>query len=196
MSINELKIYLDLSLESKTKVLDKYAKKFYFSGYFFVDSDDGHCYLFNRRGKEKDVSMIHEITEDIIPKDIKKIVIPNSVMNIRYAAFYNCTNLTSVTIPDSVTSIGNFAFADCRRLTSMTIPDSVTSIGGWAFENCGGLTDVKIPDNVVNIERYTFYYCNNLKSLVFKNKTINQVKSMKYYPFGIKDKSIIKAELS
>ena len=195
MSIYELKILFDLNPESKSKVLCKYANKFKLS-YFFVDSEDGHCYWFDRYGKEKDISLIHEINEDMILKNIKKIVIPNSVTSIGYCAFSSCCGLESMTIPNSVMSIDGYAFYNCSGLTSVIIPDSVTSIGDWAFEDCSGLTSVTIPNSVTSIGNYVFYYCNNLKSLVFKDKTIDQVKSMYYYPFGIKDKSIIKAELN
>ena len=51
MSIHEIKIYLDLNPESKSKVLDKYASKVDL-GYFFFDSENGHCYLFDKDGKE------------------------------------------------------------------------------------------------------------------------------------------------
>ena len=217
MSIHELKIYLDLSPESKSKVLFKYAMEFDL-GYLFVDSENGHCYLFDEHGEEKDVSMIYEINEYMIPKDIKKIVIPNYVVSIRDWTFENCSDLESVTIPnsitrirngvffgcsklksvtilDSITSIDTYAFCECNKLTSMTIPDSVTSIGDFAFENCESLINVTIPNSVKNIESCVFRGCN-LKSIVFKGKTIDQVKAMTYYPFGIEDESIIKAELN
>ena len=219
MSITELKIYLDLSPKSKSKTLDKYAKKFDLSSYFFIDSEDGQCYLFDRYGKEKDVSLIHEINDYMILDDIKKIVIPNNVTSIGYKAFRSCSKLTSVTIGTGVTNIGTYAFSWCKRLTSMTIgrsvmsikagafyscsgltsvtiPNNMTCIGEYAFYSCSGLTSVTIPNSVTSIGDWAFYSCNNLKSLVFKDKTIDQVKSMKYYPFGIKDKSVIKAEFS
>ena len=201
MSINELKIYLDLNPKSKNDVLSKYAKKCKYAkefelGYFFVDSEDGQCYLLDRYGEEKDVSSIHEINKDMIPIDIKKISIPNNVANIMFAAFSNCSSLTSVTIPNSVMSIDCWAFYGCSGLTSVAIPNSVTSIESFAFCNCSKLTNVTIGNNVISIYCGTFYDCSNLKSLVFKGKTIDQVKSMENYPFGVKDKSIIKAELS
>ena len=172
MSIHEIKIYLDLNPESKPKVLDRYAKKFDL-GYFFVDSEDGRCYLFDRYGKEKDISVIHDITEDMIPINIEKIVIPNNM-----------------------TRIGSYAFSWCKRLTSVTIPNSVTSIEYAAFRKCSSLTNVTIPNSVTNIEYWVFEYCSKLKSLIFKNKTIKQVKSIKSYPFGLDDESVIKVELS
>ena len=195
MSIYELKILFDLNPESKSKVLCKYANKFKLS-YFFVDSEDGHCYWFDRYGKEKDVSLIHEINEDMISRDIKKIVIPKNVMRIKISAFEDCNELKSVTIPDSVINIGYYAFGYCYSLMRVTIPNSITTIGSGAFYGCSGLTSVTIPNSVANIGYSVFYSCDNLKSLVFKGKTIDQVKAMKTYPFGIKDESIIKAELS
>ena len=64
------------------------------------------------------------------------------VTSIGYAAFNECTSLTSVTIPDSVTSIVISAFYYCTLLTSVTIPDSVTWIGDWAFQKCTSLKSV------------------------------------------------------
>ena len=196
MSIYELKILFDLNPESKLKVLDKHAKRFRL-GYFFVDSNDGHFYLFDEHGNEKNVSVIHEINYDMIPKDIQKIVIPDYVANIWDMAFFSCSGLTNVTIPDSVTSIGDLVFRNCSSLTNVIIPDSVTSIGSWAFEDCINLMSVTIGNGVMNIGYRVFHDCNNLKSLIFKGKTIDQVKLMENYPFGIiEDESVIKAELS
>ena len=195
MSIYELKILFDLNPKSKTKILDKYAKEFML-GYFFVDSEDGHCYLLDRFGEEKDVSLVNEINEYMIPNDIEKIVISDDIMVIRAYAFCNCDKLMSVMIPNSVISIRKCAFFHCISLKGVTIPNNVTNIGVWAFYNCSGLMNVTIPDSVKNIGWQAFKYCSNLKSIIFKNKTMKQVRAMENYPFGIKDGSIIKAELS
>ena len=60
-------------------------------------------------------------------------VIPSSVTEIGYSAFYDCTGLKSVTIPNSVKKIGYWAFSGCTGLKSVTIPSSVTEIGHRAF---------------------------------------------------------------
>ena len=53
-------------------------------------------------------------------KEVKDLVIPNSVTSIGYRAFYGCSSLSSVTIPNSVTSIGNLAFvADIKDIVSL-----------------------------------------------------------------------------
>ena len=81
-----------------------------------------------------------------------------------YAAFSDCSGLTSLTIPSSVTSIGEYAFDGCSGLTSLTIPSSVTSIGGSAFFGCSGLTSFTIPSSVTSISYCAFLGCSGLTS--------------------------------
>ena len=47
-------------------------------------------------------------------------MIPEGVTTIGYAAFLNCSSLTSIEIPEGVTSIGGYAFSGCSSLTSFT----------------------------------------------------------------------------
>ncbi len=98
-------------------------------------------------------------------KEIKDLVIPNSVTSIGWGAFRYCSGLTSVTIPNSVTSIGGSAFSGCSGLTSVTIPNSMTSIGNWAFNHCSGLTSITIPNSVTSIGNYAFRNCSGLTSI-------------------------------
>ena len=282
MTITDLQIQLDIHFDSKTNILRNVSSKVD-EGFFFVDSKDGHCYLFDKSGNLDDVAKVKTLKERYIKKDIKKIVIPDSMTSIGDYAFYYCSNLTNVTISNSVTRIGDVAFCKCSGLTSVTIPNSITSIGEGAFFDCSGLKSIMIPDSVmcikdraffgcssladvngfvivrnvlyfyhdvggivvipnnvtnigpaafyecnnltnvmipnsVNVIGYSafyscsslksmtipnsvtrighgaFYYCNNLKSLIFKDKTLEQVKAMKNYPWGIKDKSIIRCK--
>ena len=75
-----------------------------------------------------------------------EIVIPNSVTEIGWYAFYGCTGLTSISIPNSVTWIGGSAFSGCTGLTSVTIPNSVMDVGEGAFSGCTGLTSIVVED--------------------------------------------------
>ena len=94
------------------------------------------------------------------------VTIPNSVTFIGSSAFTGCSVLTSVTIPNSVTSIGNSAFSGCSGLTSITFGNSVTSIGSSAFSGCSGLISVTIPNSVTNIENSAFFGCSALKKVI------------------------------
>ena len=64
--------------------------------------------------------------------------------SIGWAAFYNCTRLTSVTFGENskLTSIGDSAFSNCTSLASITIPENVTSIGEHAFYDCKSLETI------------------------------------------------------
>ena len=215
MTITELHIQLDLQHENRIDILEDATFKCG-NGYLFVDSADGHCYLFDENGNEDDIKKIKYIGNHAFEREnLKSIVIPDSVKCIGNRAFCGCENLKSIKIPNSVKSIGDYAFYYCQSLKSIEIPDSVKSIGNCAFESCENLKSVVIPNFVKNIGIYVFYgckslksivipdsvegigdgtfeYCKSLKSIVFKGKTLNQVKAMYYYPFGIEDESIIK----
>ena len=193
MTIVELQIQLDIYFDDKANVLKDVAYDVD-EGFFFVDSEDGHCYLFDRYGNLDDIAKVKTLRERYIKKDIKKIIIPNSVIDIGDYAFHYYSSLMSVTIPNSVKNIGINAFWNCSSLTNMVIGNGVIGIGHWAFDNCIGLTSVTIPNSVISIGYSVFYDCHNLKSLIFKGKTLRQVKKMNNYPFGIEDESIIKCK--
>ena len=93
---------------------------------------------------------------------LTSVEIPAGVTSIEQNAFYNCSGLTNVEIPDSVTNIGAYAFYNCSGLTSVEIPASVTSIEGGAFSGCSGLTSVEIPASVTSIEYSAFQNCSSL----------------------------------
>lgn len=99
----------------------------------------------------------------------KNTIIPNSVKEIAYYAFWGCYGLESLTIPNSVTSIGDSAFYVCIKLKTIHLPDSLKSIGDRVFENCTNLKSITIPNSVTNIGNMTFSNCKNLKSIAIPN---------------------------
>ncbi len=98
-------------------------------------------------------------------RDVRRLIIPDSVTSIGNGAFSGCRDLRTVVIGHGVTSIGREAFRICP-LTTVKIPDSVTNIGESAFQECTRLSKVNIPDSVINIGDFAFYHCSGLTSVI------------------------------
>lgn len=70
------------------------------------------------------------------------VTIPYGVTVIPTSAFAY-KNITKVSIPNSVTEIKDAAFTECSNLSEVTMPDSVRSIGSSAFCNCTSLKEIE-----------------------------------------------------
>ena len=115
-----------------------------------------------------------------------------TITTIPNQLFYNCKNLKSIILPDSVTTIGDNAFAGCDSLTSVSIGKGVTSFGSGVFAGCTGeliinsnipsvsssedspfynsqFTKVTIGNSVTTIGDYAFYECRSLTSVTIGN---------------------------
>lgn len=126
-------------------------------------------------------------------KNIKSVVIPNSVTKLEDYAFYWCSELTSISIPNSVTSIGQSAFGACHKITSLEIPNSVTSIGFFAFSGCNNLISITIPNSVVSIGSTVTSSYDGRK--IFIKSIFNQSKHYKTQIITISKSSPILNEL-
>ena len=124
-------------------------------------------------------------------KQLRVVVVPDSVTEIGYQAFYNCTNLSQVTLSKNVKTMGTRAFGNCTSLTAIEIPKSLTDSGGpfedcsnlrnvtfekgvteitnRLFCHCNGIEEVTIPDTVTVIEDYAFYNCSKLSRVEIPN---------------------------
>ena len=74
-------------------------------------------------------------------KLIKKLVIPDTITEIKEFAFTGCS-ITEVTLPKSIKSVGASAFASCQQLTSVILSNAEITIGKESFEYCNELSDI------------------------------------------------------
>lgn len=101
--------------------------------------------------------------------------IPKTVTYVDYAAFADCTNLSSVTIHKGFHYFRDEAFRGCTGLTSIALPSSMTSVGSRTFEGCTALESISISSQNI-------YYSS--KNGVLFDKTKSKIH---YYPQGKTD---------
>ena len=98
-------------------------------------------------------------------RNLRSIVIPDTVREIGSEAFCGCQVLKTVEIPEGVLSIGNAAFMECSFLNDIVLPESVNYIGDLVFSSCKNLHSVTLPSRVEHFGSAVFEWCQSLKSV-------------------------------
>ena len=97
------------------------------------------------------------------------VVIPSQdatgrdVIEIEPLAFYDCSSVKKILIPNTVVCIRYQAFCDCKNLMSVDVPSSVYTISGGAFYLCPSLQSI-------NISNHSIYYTDIDGVLYTSNK--------------------------
>lgn len=81
---------------------------------------------------------------------------PTTVKEIKEEAFAECKKLTSVKFSNSVTNISYCAFGNCTALKTVTLPTKLKTIGTSAFQN-SGVTSVTLPNTVTKVDDFAFF---------------------------------------
>ena len=129
--------------------------------------------------------MMDEYTYGNLPwssfaNEILWLNIESGVSGISYAAFADCTGLTTVTIPNSVTFIAPSVFKGCTDLVSVTLPDILKSDLFYTFYGCSSLSSIIVPEGVESIDYYSFSECKALTSVILPTT----LKSIGLYAFS------------
>lgn len=94
-----------------------------------------------------------------------RYVVPQGVTVIGRCAFQNARNLKEIVLPDTLLRIEESAFDDCKNLTIIDIPSSVTSLGAWAFHGCDKIKKFTLSQNLEHIGLYAFGSCESLQAI-------------------------------
>lgn len=89
-------------------------------------------------------------------ESVKEVVIEDTVTEIGYSAFSDCSGLKKVTFSKGLTSIGESAFSGCTDLSNIILPDKLKTIKKSAFERCSALRSIIIPAEVTSIGHWAF----------------------------------------
>lgn len=118
--------------------------------------------------------------------NVKKIILPSSIVRLDYDAFYYYDKLEEISLPNSITSIGASAFAYCSKLKSITLPNSVTNVGKNTFINCNSLVSVRLSSSMEAIPEGMFNNCRSLESISIPSN-IKSIGASAFYYTGIKN---------
>jgi hypothetical protein len=84
---------------------------------------------------------------------------------IKYATFYDCSQLKTVNLDEGVEEIGESAFEGCTSIYEILIPPAVKSIMGGAFGRCSQLTTVILGEGLEEIGKSAFGDCRSLHEI-------------------------------
>ncbi len=94
-----------------------------------------------------------------------KIVLPDTVTNIKSGAFWGCSSLTDILLPNTIDVLPQGLFAKCSSLKEFVVPQGITAVGYGLFYDCTSLEKVSFPASVAKLENEIFRNCNALKSI-------------------------------
>ena len=123
-------------------------------------------------------------------RNLRELIIPDSITTIEEGAFENCTSLKSITIPSGITKIEKAHFKGCTSLCTINVAEnnpSYCSVNGVVFDKDKtklilypqGLQGAyEIPDSVTTIEEGAFENCSSLKSITIPSGITKIEKSL------------------
>lgn len=145
--------------------------------YKIVEEENGESHILCRK-KSEIFSGILDLSELNVTEiesflfqgnvDIKKVILPKTLLTIGDGAFYKCKNLEEVVFPDTLVKIGAYSFSNCA-LTSFTAPNTLKWIGHAAFKE-NNINDVFLNANLDMIE-YNAFSKNKIELIIIPNET-------------------------
>ncbi len=102
-------------------------------------------------------------------QDIESVVIPDSVTEIREAAFQGCKNLKRVEFGDGLKTINSRAFYGCTTLEAIHLPDGVETVENEAFYQCTATKTIRIPKTLKEWGMSCFYMNSSLEEIHFED---------------------------
>lgn len=100
-------------------------------------------------------------------REIRTVILPETVTRLGQWAFAECAGLESVTLPVGLQEIGTAAFLSCSSLTAVVVPEGVVSMGDSAFSSCTALRSASLPSTLKALPQWGFYGCSSLTEIHF-----------------------------
>lgn len=91
-------------------------------------------------------------------KQLKNVIIANSVKEIGHDAFYDCDELDNVYIPTGVKEVRGYAFAECDKLKKVTFAGVPAKLSRHAFDDCDQLHEIIVPEGASKTFRKALHF--------------------------------------
>lgn len=101
--------------------------------------------------------------------DIEKLIISDSVKEIKEWAFSYATRLERIVFSENTIYINQYAFENCKNLYKITLPSKIYSIGSFAFAQCDKLTEVYLPKSLQNVANSAFNSDGSLTKITLES---------------------------
>lgn len=92
-------------------------------------------------------------------KEVKKVVLPQTVTEIGKETFYFTSNMEELVINGAIETIGEDAIYGCSSLKTLTFKDGLKTIEKNGIGQCEKLTDVYLPSTVESVDVNNFMLC-------------------------------------
>lgn len=96
--------------------------------------------------------------------------VDSDIAIIGETAFVNSVLLKKVVIPQSVLEIHDRAFEGCKSLQETELPNDLEIIGRFAFDGCVNIKEIKIPQSVYSLEYMAFFGWNSNQRIYVPSK--------------------------
>lgn len=99
--------------------------------------------------------------------NITKLVIEMENITFRSNEVFNHKNIKELVLLDTVKTIGQEAFSGCENITGeLSLPGGLQIIGQEAFSGCSGIAgELKLPAGLENIYSNAFSECSSITTL-------------------------------
>lgn len=91
-------------------------------------------------------------------KQLKNVIIANTVKEIEHDAFYDCDELDNVYLPAGVKEVKSYAFAECDKLKRITFAGVPNKLSRHTFDDCDQLHDIIVPAGSTKTFRKALHY--------------------------------------
>ena len=148
--------------------------------YMYTVDKDGNYTLVSYFGEQQSITLPEKIDGKDYSLKLENstacnITVASGKSTLEELAFANNKNIKTIVLPDSITTIGKSAFAKCINLESIVM-NNVSVISTSAFENCENLSSLTLSKDLSKVESYAFYGCESLENVNYKGTATDWAK--------------------